>query len=400
MIDPEYSLLQRLTETPDLFTQIPVGGGIDLRLQTRLREQFPPELVRAALTQAELRHRARDRFSLAMEMWFDRFELEQATPELAARHKAERFSTTGQTVLDLFCGFGSNAIGLAQAGLTVTAVETTPEAGLRIELNAGIYGVRDRVDVRISDDPLSLAADGLIHIQPRRSAAKQRSVKLEEHVPSLEQLQALIQSGASGAITLSSASNFGGKFNDCELELISVNGDCREAVVWFGELRKEHAMQATLLPSGWTLSGNPWEAFGQVGPLGAYLYDPDPAIVRAGLVDVLSEHLQINRLDAAEEYFTSDERLFSPAVTTYEVLADLPNNDRDIRNYVREHVTGDVEIRCRHVPVDASAIRRKLPVTGKSRSGETKTTLFFARLDGKTRAIIARKLTNDSDTDS
>ncbi len=387
-MDAEAQLLKRLTESSELLAQIPPGSTLDLRLQTRLRQQFDPELVRAAMTLSELRHRAGDRFVHSREMWFDRIELEQSTPDQIARHKAERFvAASPERVTDLYCGFGSNSIGLAASGLQVDAVDTSEVTGLRLALNATLYGVQDRIHYQLCHDPLSKISDNLIHLHPRRGAAQLKSVRLEEHLPNLEQLQSVVQQCSGGAITLSPASNFGGKFNDCEVELISLNGECKEAVVWFGSLRKDHAVQATILPSGWTISGNPWEAYSAVGPLRTYLYDPNPAVVRAGLIDLLAEQLQLDRLDPAEEYLTGDQPDCGPAVTAYEVLADLPNNDRDIRQFFRERDFGNVEIRCRHVPVDAAALRRKLPLKGKG-----KATLFFARLDGKTRAVIGRKV--------
>jgi hypothetical protein len=145
-------------------------------------------------------------------------------------------------------------------------------------------------------------------------------------------------------------------------------------------------MRATVLPAGFSLAGNPWEARPRVGPLQRFVYDPDPAIVRAGLLDQLTEQLELQRLDDAEEYLTSERLSDSPAVRAFEVLAELPHNDRAIRNDIRERGLGELEIKCRHVPVDIEALRRKLPLTGKD-----KAVLIIARLQGKTRALICRR---------
>ncbi len=387
MMDDELDVLQRLTAVPELLASIPVERVHEMKLQAELRKKFDPELVRTALTLVELRNRAKAKFTRAAELWLDRASLEQATAESIARHKAKRFSDSETPVLDLFSGMGSNAIGLALEGRNVIAVETTELQATRVRMNAAAYGVSDRIQASVEENPLALAGESLLHLQPRRELGKQRAVKLEDHQPALDELKALIDVTPGGAFTLSSASNFGGKFDGCEAELISLNGDCLEAVIWYGSLRKEHAMTATILPAGWTMSGNPWEAYAQVGPLGTYLYDPDSAVVRAGLLNQLAESLQLDRLDGAEEYLSGNELISSPAVTPYEVIADLPNNDRDIRNYFRQSEIGELEIRCRHVPVDAAALRRKLPLSGRE-----KAVLFYAKLDGKTRALIARRV--------
>jgi hypothetical protein len=388
-MDSEVEILQQLAAAPELLQQASTAGSRDLRTQTRLREQYPAELVRAALTQGELRQKAAAKFTQAGAMWFDRPELEQATPEQVAEYKAQRFQTVTTEIVDLYCGCGSNAMGLARTGRPVLALDPSPAACLRAKWNADLYGLGNLVEIRQADHPLQQlpSSSVCIHLQPQLKAGRPRAVRLEDGLPALEQLLQLPESSAGGAITLSPASNFGGKFAEAEIELISLQGDCREAVVWYGSLRTESAMRATLLPSRWSLAGNPWEHRARIGPPAGYLYDPDPAIVRAGLVDLLAEQLGLSRLDDAEEFLTGPEPITSPAVTAYEILAELPNNDRALRNHIRAAGFGTVEIRCRHVPVDAEALRRKLPLSG-TRSG----VVIFARLAGKARILICRRI--------
>ena len=67
--------------------------GTALALGTRLRERYPAGLVAAALAQHELRLAARAKFSRAMDMFFTRAGLEQASAEVVAQHRQARFST-------------------------------------------------------------------------------------------------------------------------------------------------------------------------------------------------------------------------------------------------------------------------------------------------------------------
>ncbi|UCD30534.1 MAG: hypothetical protein JSV03_08720 [Planctomycetota bacterium] len=57
----------------------------------RWRQKLDADLVSAAWVQVTLRNKARDKFSRADNMLFDRVGLEQATDETIARHKARRF---------------------------------------------------------------------------------------------------------------------------------------------------------------------------------------------------------------------------------------------------------------------------------------------------------------------
>jgi hypothetical protein len=109
-------------------------------------------------------------------------------------------------------------------------------------------------------------------------------------------------------------------------------------------------------------------------------------VVRAGLVDCMAEQLGLRRLDDAEEYLTGDTLVESPFVRGFEVLADLNNNTREIRDFFRTSPFGQVEIKCRHMSIDADAIRRKLPLPGNEPG-----VLLFARVAGKARAIVAKR---------
>jgi Methylase of polypeptide chain release factors len=389
-MDDELDILRKLVATPEIFSEIERTTGTELQRQAALREKYNPGMVRAALLLSELRQRARGKFSRAEEMWFDRVGLEQSTAEVVARHKARRFASHSGEIVDLCCGIGSDAIALAREGRTVQAVDLSPLACERTRLNAGVYGVAERITRRVADaTAVELTTESLIHIDPDRRVGRQRAIKLEDYAPPLEFLLELIDRTSGGAIKLSPASNFGGKFGGNEIEVTSLEGECKEATVWYGALSGTHAMRATILPEGLSFAGNPWEWRPHVGPLARYVYDPDPAVVRAGLLDLVVDELKVQRLDAAEEYLTSESLVNSPAVVPFEVLANLPNNETEIRKWVRKGDFGEIEIKSRHVPVNPDAMRKKMSLSGQGRI-----TLIIARVDGRTRALFCQRVSS------
>jgi hypothetical protein len=135
-----------------------------------------------------------------------------------------------------------------------------------------------------------------------------------------------------------------------------------------------------------TLSGRPLDWVADVVPLGSYLYDPDPAVVRAGLVDRLAVEAGLSRLDAAEEYLTGDALVETPFARGFEVLAELAWREKEVRAWLRAHPAGSIEIKCRHVAVAADELRRKLP-----REGSDPVVLVVARIGGRTRAVMCRR---------
>jgi len=385
--DADCRLLEELRLRPEIFTVVGEVQGSELARQAQLRKAFPDDQVRLALLIHDLRLRAAAKFMRADRMWFDRVGFEQCTAEPVARHKASRFPRE-TPVWDLCCGIGGDALALA-AEHPVIAVDKLPAAMWRTQANAEVYGVADRIQLFLNDiESCEIPTDGFVHFDPdRRGGQTTRANRLEDYQPGLEFLQQLTLRCRGGAIKVGPASNFGGKFPNAEIELISLHGECKEATVWFGELAGPQPCRATVLPSGETLTGHPLSVVVPITPLGAYVYDPDPAVVRAGMIDLCAERVGLTRLDAAEEYLTSDALETSPFVTPFRVIAELPNNDRALRHCLRAHSAGKYEIKCRHVRLDVEKLRRQLP-----EEGSAAVTLMLARLAGKTRWIVAERV--------
>src|SRR5262247_4152505 len=128
-------------EGQELLGRLRAAGtsAMGLRLGTELRARYPVDLVVDALAQHELRLRARAKFSRAMDMFFTRAGLEQASAEVIAGHRLARYAGAG-LVADLCCGIGGDLTALA-AGRRAPAVDRDP-LHLRMALeNARAYGV-------------------------------------------------------------------------------------------------------------------------------------------------------------------------------------------------------------------------------------------------------------------
>ncbi len=382
----ECRVLHALRQTPEILELIADWTDAELGLQAMLRRQYPNDLVRAALSLHELRRRAKGKFTRGDSMWLDRVGLEQSTSETVARHKALRFEGPAW---DLCCGIGGDAVALAER-CEVTAVDLNPASCLRTEWNAAVYDVGSRVTTLCADVASLTELAGLVHVDPdRRAGSGGRVSRVEDYEPGLPFLHELMTRCRGGAIKVGPASNFGGKFDGVEIELVSLAGECKEATIWFGELAGKAPFRATALPTGETIAGHPLDASASLAPLGRYLYDPDPAVVRAGMIDLVAERFGLNRLDGAEEYLTGDNLAASAFVEPFEVLADLPNNESELRAWLRTSDFGQLEIKCRHIPIQADVLRRRLPLPGDQPG-----VLIFARCDGKARAIVARRVKN------
>lgn len=382
----ELEVLHQLQAAPELLQAIRDSTSSELSTQKTLRSLYNTQLVQAALSLHEVRTRARGVLDNANDLWLTATGLEQATHPYVAAHKAARFPKNIR-VLDLCGGIGCDAAALSGRG-PVTVFDTDEAMLQRCEWNLNKWGY-DIPELR-ADDALQVAITGqIIHVDPDRRNGRSRPVKrLEMYNPDLAWMQEATRSAAGGAIKIGPASNFIQKFPGCEIELISLRGECREATVWFGEMADCEQFRATVLPTGETICGDPLDAWANVANEPAqYLFDPDPAVVRSGLIDGVCERLELERLDPEEEYLTADRLPESSFVTAFEVEAVLPNNQKQLRKYLRQSPGKYYEVKCRRIPMDAIAVTRKLP-TG---DGPVRV-VFFLRVQGKTRVVIAKRM--------
>jgi len=382
-LNAECRLILELGEHTAIFDRVDEFEGNELRLQTELRKTYSSELVSSALTLKELRKKGSEKFPRSAQMWFDRQGLEQSTAEPISRHKAQRFQGD---VWDLCCGLGGDAIGLAEH-CRVTAVDLNPAACLRTWLNAEVYERQGQMSVRCEDVTTLDLADKLVHIDPDRRPHGSRVIRMEDAEPNLSFLKELMRTARGGAIKLSPAANFIGKFPEAELELVSLDGECKEAIVWFGELAEPGVYRATALPSGESLSGDPLMAYCGQSQIQQYIFDPDPAIVRSGLIEMLATEKGLNRLDDAEEYLTGAHVPETSFLRSFEVIDVLPYKEKALRKYFRNARFGQLEIKCRHIKVPIESLRKKLQLEG-SEAG----VLMIVREEGQSRAVICRRV--------
>ena len=385
--DEESFLLRRLKDCPEIFAAISASTPTELSSQRKLRETFDDELVRAALAVHEARQRAANLLPDADRLWLTRVGLEQSTAWEVATHKAKRFSPSAH-VFDLCCGIGVDTAAIAEHA-QVTAIDTAAAMCLRTEWNAALWNRLEHIRTQCADVTSLNWSDKIVHVDPDRRSGRDRPTKrLELYQPSLEWMQQLTRTAAGGGIKVSPASNFLQKFPGCEIELISLKGECREATVWFGSLAGEHAFRATALPMGESISADPLSAWTNVVPAAAeYIFDPDPAIVRSGLIDVMAETHSLQRLDAEEEYLTGAECVTSGFVTAFRIEAVLSGNLKDLKQHLRSDPSTHYEIKCRRIPTNADTVRRQLP-TGTA----TPRVIFFARISGRATFVVTRRV--------
>ncbi len=366
------------------------------------RAGHSPELVSAVMTQSRLRARAQEKFGeFAGRMLFTQAGLEQATRLPVAALHARRFQQAQVTsVADLGCGIGGDAMALAGLGLTVRAVDRDPATvavatvNLRPFPSASVHLGRAE-----GHDPTDTEA---VWLDPaRRAPQRGRDRRLhdpEEYQPPLSAVLDLArrlgrgtQDGPLGA-KLGPGIDRMALPDDAEVQWLSFHGQVLEATLWTGPLARPGVRSSALvigrdgarqMDLGSEEAGNPGDPV--PGPVGDHLYEPDGAVIRAGLIGTLAQQLQARTLDPSIAYLTGDRLVHTPFAAGYTVRDVLPFGMKRLASYLREHRIGVLEIKKRGTAVEPEQLRRSLR---PRRFGEESATLILTRIAGEQSVII------------
>lgn len=328
-----------------------------------LRREYGAELAAAATEMALLRARASAKFSRAAEMYFTRDALEQATAEEVARHRAGRYADAKQ-VWDLGCSIGGDALQFALAGPQVIGLDVD---ALRLRMaacNADAYGVDGQVRLRQADVlAWDMPAGATIFCDPARRRGGRRVFDPEMYQPPLSIVERWMGTAAGIGVKVAPGIDYDAlPWQDCEVEVISLDGEVKETVLWFGALARG-TRTATLLPSGVTLTAGEVGLIAAAAPQ-AYLYEPDGAVIRAHLVEHLAMELGATKIDEDIAFLTTAERVTTPFARAWRIDEVMPFNLKRLRHWLRERNIGRVVVKKRGSPIDPQALERQLRLTG------------------------------------
>ncbi|NDL57512.1 class I SAM-dependent methyltransferase [Phytoactinopolyspora mesophila] len=385
-----------------LLTEASRWHGIEdeFALGTRLRRAHEPELVAAALTQAELRRRAGAKFEQAdvARMYFTINGYEQATRSSVARHRAARIAAAGRNgpVLDLCCGIGGDMMALARAGLDVTGVESDELTAEVARLNIAALGLSGRARV-LTADATTTDRRGYTAVtcDPARRTSRGRVFDTAAYQPPWPFVLELLRETA--CVKVAPGIPHDKIPPGTEAEWVSDNGEVKEAALWSQPLAGA-ARRATLLryvpsaddgvDSDAVLQSNTLTEADDPGDTdvrapGRYIYEPDGAVIRAGLVTAAAAEVDGWLVDPSIAYVSSDTYVPTPFARGYEVTEVLPYDMKLLRGYVRDNRIGTLTIKKRGVGVVPEQLRQTL----RPRGGRS-TTLIITRVRGKATVLV------------
>jgi SAM-dependent methyltransferase len=352
-----------------------VAEGLDvLPALARLRAEVGVALAGPAWELARLRARARPVFGADADVLFLTADtLEQAgRPALAARRSERLLAGEPASVVDLGCASGTDTVALARAGATVVAVDRDPLARELTAANVAVLGLADRVRV-VDADVVDLVAGGDLFgasaatLDPARRAGGRRQLDPDRWSPPWSTVARLLERVPQSVVKVAPGLDHDRVPAGVEAEWVSVGGSIVEALLW-GPAVAETWRRATLVRDGAVaeLSAATDPGPAPTGPVRRFLHEPDPAVIRSGLVALAAVDLHATLIDPTIAYLSSDEPAESPWVSSYRVDEVLPFSLKRLRARLRAHGVGRVVVKKRGSPIEPDALARQLRGPGSA----------------------------------
>jgi hypothetical protein len=353
-----------------------------------LSKRYSSSLSRTALEMAILRQKAEKKFPFAHQLYYIKEALEQATSWQIAQHRAKRFQNA-DWILDVCSSIGSDSLALAEYApviayeLDFLRASIAKQNSKLINPIFNVYHINQFINNSLF---INNNFKTYLFFDPARRSDSKRKFDVNDYLPPLNSIHAWknakgISVKLSPGVDLEQLTDF-----DAEIEFISLNGELKEAVLWMNEF-KQGQKRATILSAGISLIDLPTPAL-QITPPKNYIYEPDPAIIRSGMVTSLAKDFQnLSQLDPQIAYLTSHEKQTTPLARRWDVEAWMPFNLKKLKAYLLEHKVGNITVKKRGSPITPEALQSKLKLKGP----ESKT-IFLTKHNDQPIAIIAQNI--------
>ena len=365
------------------------------RLQ-KLRRDYSASEAAGVVELLELRVRARAKFSHADRMFFTPEGLEQSTGETISAYRAACFPAD-TPVLDACCGVGGDALRLRERG-RVLAVEQSPAVAACARANANALAATGAdVDVVCADvtrldlGRLQRQGIGAAFFDPSRrvdtTQGRARARHADDYLPPLSWMDALAAHFPFVGVKVSPAIDDDALAQTgAWVEFIAEGNECKEAMLW--RISDETLAQRSWVEGGAADSSSPalsvtktgycativrkgmpsvtlWpgeEAYIPAKAPGQWLYEPNPAVIRAHLVTQVALDLNAAPIDAQTAYLTADTHTTTPFATAYRIIDWMPYHAKNLLAWLRTHNRRVQVVKKRGVLLEPDEVRKKLAV--------------------------------------
>ena len=361
----------------ELERELCLGKKLSISRLQKLRIEYSDLPINELLDHYKLQQRARRKFSHANEMVFTASGVEQSSSEIMGKYHNRR-AGKASSLADLCCGIGGDLQYLAENRQKVYAVDLDSDSLLCAKYNCQFYNNISYLQEKAENYGEKVE---LIFCDPDRRPQGNRKYNVEDMSPDLGQvLDLFFEKKLCGGmlIKLSPVINYlkvekeyfsnWSKYATqwYSWEFISEDGVLKEILLCVGSHAERIKRKAVILPAGVELTGSGTE---QVETKGwqSYIFEPDKAIIRAGLVQKLGAELGYQLLDGHLALLTGEHAVSEEYGRLFKFIEVMPYNIKKMQKYLREHEVGELILKTRGFPDPVEKIHKKFKLKGNKK---------------------------------
>ena len=299
--------------------------------------------------------------------------LEQSSGERTAAYKTSIMS--GTRAIDLSGGLGVDAMFLNRVFQEVVYCERDPLLCAVVEHNLKMIGIAN-VAVQ-NGDSISLLAAYLdnffdwIYVDPARREEGRRFIALEAASPDVVASHDLLLRHAqrvcikaSPALEISGLKKLLPALHT--IVVVSVDRECKEILLL---LERAYPSDGPVKVKAVCLNSDSDKITEVIGggeaprvvgtAVREYLYEPDPAIIKARLSAELARDSSLEFVNKSVDYLTAERKIEAFPGRTFRVVECMPYKPKSFKAFLERHAIAGASIQRRDFPLSAEELRKK-----------------------------------------
>lgn len=317
--------------------------------------------------------------------------LEQASSQATSEYKSKLVK--GKTLIDFTAGLGIDAFGFAQEFEEVTALEQSSNLVEICQHNYKTMGQTNLNYLNISFETYlkenSTQNWDVIYLDPARRKNAQKKFLLEDLEPNvLEWMDEFLKRAETVVIKLSPLMDVHKIIDQIpqtqEIHLVAVKNEVKELVL----IGRNQSNVNPLISAVNLETNHPEFQFHfedeknttvNFSSIKTYLYEPNTALLKSGAFKLIATTFGLNKLEVNTHLYTSDELNNGFPGKIYEVIEELKEVKKSIRNQ-------SFHVISKNYPLSVANIRKKY----KLKESESQSLVFTRSIDGLLHLLCKR----------